>query len=79
MAMARKTKQRKFPQAEFEIPIADAVGLLLRPRDIEPGDTFQFQVNGVDARHHAHRHDDRRGARLSRFTLGRRPPAPTKD
>lgn len=46
MAMARKIKQQKFPQAAFEIPVADAVGLLLRSRDVAPGDTFHFHVNG---------------------------------
>jgi hypothetical protein len=46
MAMARKIKQQKFPQAAFEISIADAVAQLLRPRDVTPGDTFHFQTNG---------------------------------
>jgi hypothetical protein len=46
MAMARKTRDRKFPQAEFEIPIADAVGLLLRARDVAVGDIWHFQVDG---------------------------------
>jgi hypothetical protein len=46
MAMAQKKRQRKFPQADFEISIATAVSQLLRPQDIDPGDTFQFQVQG---------------------------------
>jgi hypothetical protein len=46
MASAQKKRQRKFPQADFEIPLATAVNQLLRQQDVEPGDTFQFQVNG---------------------------------
>lgn len=44
--MARKTRDRKFPQADFEISIADAVGLLLRARDVAPDDQWVFQVDG---------------------------------
>jgi hypothetical protein len=46
MASAQKKRQRKFPQADFEIPLATAVNQLLRQQDVEPGDTFHFQVNG---------------------------------
>lgn len=46
MANARKKRERKFPQAEFEIPIADALAALLRTRDIEAGATWFFQVEG---------------------------------
>lgn len=46
MASAQKKRQRRFPQAEFEMPLATAVNQLLRAQDIEPGDTWHFQVNG---------------------------------
>lgn len=50
MAMARKTRDRKFPQADFEMALADAVGLLLRARDIAAGDQWHFQVDGETLR-----------------------------
>lgn len=46
MANARKKRERRFPQAEFEIPIADALSALLRNADIEAGATWFFQVEG---------------------------------
>jgi hypothetical protein len=46
MASAQKKRQRKFPQADFEMPVAAAVNQLLRQQDIEPGDIWHFQVNG---------------------------------
>jgi hypothetical protein len=46
MASAQKKRQRTFPQAEFEIPLATAVNQLMKPGDIAPGDTWHFQVNG---------------------------------
>jgi len=46
MAMAQKKRQRQFPQADFEMPVATAVAQLLRQQDIAPGDTWHFQVNG---------------------------------
>ncbi len=46
MANAQKKRQRKFPQAEFEIPLATAVAQLMRAQDVEPGDSWHFHVNG---------------------------------
>lgn len=46
MATARKTKDRKFPQAQFEIPLAEAVALLIRPNQIDAGDEWSFHVSG---------------------------------
>jgi hypothetical protein len=46
MANARKVRDRRMPQTDFEMPLAEAVGLLMRTRDIEPGDTWLFQVDG---------------------------------
>lgn len=46
MATARKTKDRKFPQAQFEIPLADAVSLLINQNQIQPGDVWSFHVSG---------------------------------
>jgi hypothetical protein len=46
MATARKTKDRKFPQTEFEMPLAEAVALLIAANQIEPDDRWSFHVSG---------------------------------
>lgn len=46
MANAKKKRDRKFPQTEFEISITDAVSQLLRPRDVLPTDKWSFFVDG---------------------------------
>lgn len=46
MANARKTRDRKFPQTDFEIPLADAVAALIRANQIAAGDRWLFQVDG---------------------------------
>ena len=43
---AQKKKDRKFPQAEFEIPLTDALDALLDNNDVEEDDAWHFQVNG---------------------------------
>jgi hypothetical protein len=47
MANARKTRQWKQPHAEFEIALDDALQALLRPQDVEPGDTWHFYLDGA--------------------------------
>jgi hypothetical protein len=47
MAQARKTRERKFPQAEFEVVLADAVAVLLPVDQVEPNDQWHFHVDGV--------------------------------
>ena len=44
MATARKKRDRKFPQAEFEILLTDAVALLIRANQIAAGDRWQFRT-----------------------------------
>ena len=43
---AAKTKDRKFPQAEFEIALEDALDALLDNNDVAPGDEWHFHVDG---------------------------------
>jgi hypothetical protein len=45
MAAVRR-RNRSFPQAEFEIPLADAVVALVAPDEVETGDSWHFQVSG---------------------------------
>lgn len=46
MANAKKKRDRKYPQTEFEISITDAVTQLLRARDVLPTDKWSFFVDG---------------------------------
>lgn len=46
MAQARKVRDSRFPRAVFEVPVADAVALLIRANQIEPGDEWAFHVSG---------------------------------
>ncbi len=46
MANAQKVRDRKFPQPDFELPVAEAVAALLAARHIEPGDQWHFHVQG---------------------------------
>lgn len=46
MANAKKKRDRKFPQTEFEMTVAEAVGQLLKPSDVEATDQWHFQVDG---------------------------------
>lgn len=46
MAQARKTRDRKFPQTDFEIPLADAVSALIPANQIDPDDKWGFHVSG---------------------------------
>jgi hypothetical protein len=46
MANAKKKRQRDFPQADFEIEISVAVGQLMHPSEVEPGDQWSFQADG---------------------------------
>lgn len=43
---ATKRRERKFPQAEFDMPLSDAVASLLDPQDVAPGDAWHFHVDG---------------------------------
>jgi hypothetical protein len=50
VATARKVRQRKFPQADFEIALPAALALLLDPQDVAPGDLWAFSVDGSTLR-----------------------------
>jgi hypothetical protein len=41
---AVKKRQVSFPQAVFEITLADAIADLILPPEVEPTDTWHFQV-----------------------------------
>lgn len=41
---ATKIKAHRLPRAEFEIPLADALALLLRTQDVAPGDGWDFRI-----------------------------------
>lgn len=43
---AQKKRDRKFPQAEFDIPLADAIDALIPADEIETGDQWHFHVEG---------------------------------
>lgn len=43
---AQKKKDRKFPQAEFDMPLADAIAELISPSEIDEGDQWHFHVEG---------------------------------
>jgi hypothetical protein len=46
MANAKKKRDRKFPQTEFEIDMPDAVAALMHPQDVEPADQWHFHADG---------------------------------
>lgn len=46
MAKANKVRDRKFPQADFEMPLADALDQLLNANQVQPGDRWSFFVDG---------------------------------
>lgn len=46
MAQARKVRDSRFPRAVFEVPVVDAVSLLVRADQIEQGDEWAFHVSG---------------------------------
>jgi hypothetical protein len=46
MAQARKVRDSRFPRAVFEVPIDEAVALLIRSNQIETGDEWSFHVSG---------------------------------
>lgn len=43
---AVKTKSKKFPQDDYEIPLEDALDALLPPGQVDVGDSWQFVVEG---------------------------------
>jgi hypothetical protein len=43
---AAKIRDRSIPIAEFEMPLADALALLLPPGQVQPGDTWTIHTTG---------------------------------
>jgi hypothetical protein len=46
MANAKKVRDVKFPQTDFEIPVTDAVGQLINANQVLATDSWRFQVSG---------------------------------
>lgn len=46
MANAKKVRDRKFPQTDFEMTIDEAVAQLIKASQIAVGDRWSFQVSG---------------------------------